>query len=177
MWSPEGEVKRIVMGDDTMKMLIIGNFGVVDRMIAGNFPEPGQWFDFFSAESFSVVNTGMEMFFEPGEFHIYTTKKIEDVKPGLVPWGANFVITALPDELADGHTIYPNPVNSHFTISGLKDGYYSMQILDIHGQSVQRAEVISNNGFQGSIQELPSGFYFLKLTGATQEYNFKLIKN
>jgi glycosidase len=177
LWSPEGEIKRLLLGDDNMKMLIIGNFGVVDHMIAGNFPEPGEWFDFFSGDSYDVVNTGMEMFFEPGEFHIYTTKKIEGVKTGLVPWGANFVITALPEDLASRQTIYPNPVNNHFTISGLKNGQYSMQVLDIHGQPVKHAEISLNSGFQGSIQELPSGFYFLKLTNATEEYTFKLLKN
>jgi len=177
LWTPEGEIKRIVMGDDDMKMVIIGNFGVVDHMIAGNFPEPGEWFDFFSGSSFNVANTGMEMPFEPGEFHIYTTKKIEGVKQGLVPWGANFVITALEDELFARQTIYPNPVNSHFTISGLKNGEYSMQVMDIHGQTLQRAEIRLNNGFQGSIQELPAGFYFLKLSSSTGQYTFKIIKN
>jgi hypothetical protein len=97
IWSPEGEVKRITMGDDQMKLIAIGNFGVTSRTIQGNFPEPTTWYDFFSGESFEVSNTGMEMLFEPGEFHIYTTQKIEDVKQDLVPWGSNFVITTLQE--------------------------------------------------------------------------------
>ena len=176
IWSPEGEVKRITMGDDNMKMLVIGNFGVASKMISANFPEPSVWYDFFSRNSFEVTNTGMEMLFEPGEFHIYTTKKIEGVKENLVPWGANFVITGIDDYEIPQSGIYPNPVYSSIKFSGIPTGHYQMSLHDSNGRKVLDKQVLISPRFESDIDRIPGGIYYLVLSTAEKKYRFKLIK-
>lgn len=177
IWSPESEQKRLTMGNDEMKMLIIGNFGVVHRMIAANFPEPGTWYDFFTGESFDVQNTGMELSFDPGEFHIYTTKKIEDVKSDLVPWGPNFVITSVVDELTSGLTVYPNPVVDQYTIDGVLSGQYRFQLVDLQGRTLQDKFISIDDQFVSSLTGISKGIYQVKLSGSSKNYQFKLLKN
>jgi 1,4-alpha-glucan branching enzyme len=177
LWQPQAEVKRIVMGDDNMKMVVIGNFGVNSRMIAGNFPEPGTWYDFFTGNSFQVSNTGMEMLFEPGEFHIYTTKKIEGVKPNLVSWGSNFIITALDAELNRGLKVYPNPVRTTLQIHGVPEGIYRLRVTDMSGRNMIDQSINYNHTYETNVAGLPGGIYQLSLTGGDQVFSFKIIKN
>jgi 1,4-alpha-glucan branching enzyme len=177
LWAPQGEVKRITMGDEFMKLVTIGNFGVNPRVISGNFPEPGMWFDFFTGNSFEVSNTGMEMLFAPGEFHIYTTKKIEDVKPNLVPWGSNFVITSLGDDLNQKLKVYPNPVHSTIQIQGVPEGAYLMRVTDLSGRNMMEIPIIFNNSFESNFDNLPGGLYQLSLSGESKTYSFKIVKN
>lgn len=176
LWSPEGEVKRITMGNDEMKMLVIGNFGVISRTIPGNFPEPGTWYDFFTGDSFEILNTGLEMRFEPGEFHIYTTKKIEDIKPNLVPWGSNFVITGLSDHVQGNISIYPNPVNDIMKVQGIPEGKYQLNVIDLYGRTAYTRNIEIHDIFETSLSAIPAGLYTLSLVGAGKNYNFKLLK-
>ena len=177
IWEPQSDVKRITMGDDNMKMLVIGNFGVNSKTIAGNFPEPGTWYDFFTGNSFEVSDTGMEMLFDPGEFHIYTTQKIEGIKPNLVPWGSNFVITSLSDDLNQKLKVYPNPVHSTIQISGVPEGAYLMRVSDMSGRSMIERSVIFNRAFETNIDGLPGGLYQLSLTSERKTFSFKIVKN
>jgi 1,4-alpha-glucan branching enzyme len=177
IWSPEGEVKRITMGDDQMKLIAIGNFGVTSRTIPGNFPEPTTWYDFFSGESFEVSNTGMEMLFEPGEFHIYTTQKIEDVKQDLVPWGSNFVITTLQEDIAPQVVLYPNPASDVLRIDGIPSGKYQIQLTDINGRQLMDQFVSIQTSFEKDIADIPNGLYYLTIRGQYKNISMKLIKN
>ncbi len=176
-WSPEGEVKRIVMGDDNMKLVAIGNFGVSSKMISGNFPEPATWYDFFSGESYDITNTGMELLFNPGEFHIYTTQKIEGVKSDLVPWGQNFVITGIEDQVSENIKLYPNPTSDILKINGIPGDIYQLKLQDASGRYLIDKRITFRDYFETSIQSLPNGFYFLTLQGPANNYSFKLLKN
>lgn len=164
------------MGNNEMKMLVIGNFGVISRTIPGNFPEPGTWYDFFTGDSFEILNTGLEMRFEPGEFHIYTTKKIEDIKPNLVPWGSNFVITGLSDHVQGNISIYPNPVNDIMKVQGIPEGKYQLNVIDLYGRTAYTRNIEIHDIFETSLSAIPAGLYTLSLVGAGKNYNFKLLK-
>lgn len=177
IWSPEGEVKRITMGDDNMKLVAIANFGVSSKVISGNFPESTTWYDFFSGESFEVADTGMEMPFEPGEFHIYTTLKIEDVKQDLVPWGSNFVITTLQEDIAPQVVLYPNPASDVLRIDGIPSGKYQIQLTDINGRQLMDQFVSIQTSFEKDIADIPNGLYYLTIRGQYKNISMKLIKN
>ncbi len=177
VWSPENEVKRIEMSDDQMKMLIIGNFGVTNSVVSGNFPAAGIWYDFFTGDSFEITYTNWEMQFEPGEFHIYTTKKIEGIKSDLVPWGSNFIITGLEDNLSPDIIVFPNPSSGKLIVQNIPSGNYRLQIIDITGQVLQNKTVFFNSTFETNIADFPIGFYHLLLSGNNGQYRFKFIKN
>lgn len=176
IWSPQGEIKRIAMGDENMKLIAIGNFGVTNRMIPGNFPEPGTWYDFFTGASYQITNTGMEMNYQPGEFHIYTTQKIEGIKPNLVPWGPNFVITSLGDELGTRANVYPNPANDLVKIDGLPQGNYLLKVINLNGVTLSEHLVEVGQRLEANISALPAGIYYVSLTNQVDAFNFKIVK-
>lgn len=175
IWSPESDVKRITMGDENMKLMVIGNFGVTNKQIAGNFPEPTTWYDFFTGDSFNVADTGMEMLFQPGEFHIYTTEKIEGVKEDLVPWNSNFVITGL-EKISEEIGIYPNPASQTIKANGIEKGLYQLKIQDMTGRTYMNRKVQVGHLFETSIDGIPEGVYLIKLNGPLNSYSFKLVK-
>jgi len=177
IWSPESAVKRMIMGDDNMKLMAIGNFDVTGKMIAANFPEPTTWYDFFTGDAFEVANTGMELLFEPGEFHIYTTQKIEGVKEDLVPWGSNFVVTGIEETLQGKIQLYPNPSKDFLKITGLPSGNYNMNVHDANGRKVLERKAMISQHLEADLQEIPEGIYFLTLQGDQNKFRFKVIKN
>lgn len=176
-WSPVNEVKRIEMSDDQMKMLIIGNFDVTYRVVPGNFQDIGIWYDFFTGDAIEITDTSWEMGFDPGEFHIYTTTKIEGVKSGLVPWGSNFIITGLKDELSANIKVYPNPSSEKVIVQSIPNGNYQLQIIDVSGQVLRSKSVFFNNAIEIGISDFPTGLYQMTLSGIDELYRFKFIKN
>lgn len=176
-WSPVNEVKRIEMSDDQMNMLIIGNFDVIARIVPRNFQDTGIWYDFFTGDSFEITDTSWEMRFDPGEFHIYTTMKIEGVRSGLVPWGSNFIITGLKDELSVNIKVYPNPSSEKVSVQNIPNGIYQLQIIDVSGQVLKNKFVSFSHTLETDVSEFPKGLYQLTLSGIEEHYRFKFIKN
>lgn len=173
-WSTGGEIKRIALESDEIKVLVIGNFGVVANVVPANFPAEGVWFDFFSGESYEVTEGGMNLRFEPGEFHIYTTQKIEGVPTGLVPWGGNFVITSLNEDLPKA-TLYPNPADQYFRIYGIPDGSYRLKIMDIQGRTVMDRSIHFPDQGAIPVGNLKVGCYFTSLSSTERNFTFRLM--
>lgn len=165
------------MSDDQMKMLIIGNFGVTNRVVPGNFQDIGIWYDFFTGDSFEITDTSWELRFEPGEFHIYTTAKIEGVKSGLVPRGSNFIITGMKNELSANIKVYPNPSSEKVIVQNIPNGNYHLQIIDVTGHILKNYTVNFNHTLETNISDFPSGLYQLTLSGINNLYRFKFMKN
>ena len=127
-------------------------------------------------DSFDISDTGMEMLFEPGEFHIYTTQKIEGVTPDLVPWGSNFIITSLEDELPTQVTLYPNPSRDVVQIDGIKPGLYDLDLTNTEGKILRHEIIHVDQSLELSIRQLEAGIYFLKVSNAADIFHFKVIK-
>ena len=72
--------------------------------------------------------------------------------------------------------LYPNPVNSNFTISGLDSSNFQLQIVTIQGQVIKE---ISNfhNEQNVVIDELANGIYYIKINNGTQFKTIKILKN
>jgi hypothetical protein len=119
----------------------------------------------------------MEMLFEPGEFHIYTTQKIEDIKQDLVPWGGNFIITDLKEAPNQNMVLYPNPSNDFVHITGIPSGNYQITLTDISGRQLMDQWVSVNRTYVKDIADIPNGMYYLTIQGNQRNVSFKIIKN
>jgi len=62
--------------------------------------------------------------------------------------------------------LYPNPVKSEFVISGLDQGSYKLQIISIQGQVIKAIDSYLTEE-KVSISSLANGFYFVKMTDAS----------
>jgi 1,4-alpha-glucan branching enzyme len=171
--------KRIQLNSDTLNITIIGNFGVTAGTISPNFQSSGKWYDFFTGDSIDVVDSAEAVTLEPGEFHIYSDKKLTTPGPDI--------ITKIKDNdgLPAEFTLfqnYPNPFNPTTTIKfnipnvvirpslAGKHGMSlrtTLKIYDILGKEI--TTLINENKSPGyyevifDARNLSSGVYFYRL--------------
>ncbi len=89
-----GRARRLVYNTDDIDVVLIGNLDVEELEMSPAFPSTGEWFDYFSGESIDIANTDEMMVLAAGEWHIYTSQKISDGKPGVVKVAQNPVSVA-----------------------------------------------------------------------------------
>ncbi|HCX23979.1 MAG TPA: hypothetical protein DHN29_18805, partial [Cytophagales bacterium] len=95
--SLSGSLKQITIDHTDFKMCIIGNFGTETNTITANFPELGDWFDYFTGESMELEFSNVPVDLAPGEFHIYTNNRQSDGYPNVVEFFTSPVTTAPVD--------------------------------------------------------------------------------
>ncbi len=71
-----GAQKRINLIHGSMSVTVIGNFDVNSANVYPNFPFPGRWYDYINDDSISVANLNDPVFLGPGEYRIYTSKRL-----------------------------------------------------------------------------------------------------
>ena len=96
-------LKSIQLSDTSMDVDIIGNFDVVAGDITPSFQKTGWWYDYFSGDSINVSDVNATINLQPGEYHIYTTKKL--TAPDLVLGTQQHTLNNGLSEFQ----VYPNP--------------------------------------------------------------------
>ncbi|MBN2520225.1 MAG: T9SS type A sorting domain-containing protein [Bacteroidales bacterium] len=104
-------LKSIHINHNDMDVTIIGNFDVKTGKINPQFQKTGTWYDFFSGEQIEVDDVNDTIILKPGEYHLYTSKKLE--KPDILA-SNNY----LPNSLNKQNTfvVWPNPVTENLNI-------------------------------------------------------------
>jgi hypothetical protein len=160
-------LKLIQFADSTMKVDIIGNFGVYQSSMNPSFQQTGTWYDYLSGDSMNVTDRNTFISLAPGEYHIYTTVKLPT--PDLtVPAGVENIDAGLVTNYKLEQN-YPNPFNPSTTIKYLipKAGIVSVKIYDMLGREIKT--LVNKFQLSGSYQiqfdaaDLASGVYFYQL--------------
>jgi hypothetical protein len=68
--------KKLRIRHADMDIVVAGNFNVADRNIAPVFTKTGWWYDYLSGDSLLVDNQFISLPFTPGEYHVWTSKKV-----------------------------------------------------------------------------------------------------
>ena len=92
-----GDVRRLSYNTSGIDLVVIGNFALTSKSIDPKFSQTGWWYNYFSGDSINVSNVSAQISLKPGEWHIYTTKRLAEGQPGVVAVYDNPV------------TISPNP--------------------------------------------------------------------
>lgn len=79
-----GETRRLVFNTNDTDLVVIGNFGLNQNSISPEFTQTGKWYNYFSGDSISVTNISAPMTLKPGEWHIFTSKRMSSGLPGVV---------------------------------------------------------------------------------------------
>ena len=69
-------LKLIQLADSSMKVDIIGNFGVYQASMNPGFQQTGKWYDYFTGDSTNVSDPNAKVSLAPGEYHIYTSVRL-----------------------------------------------------------------------------------------------------
>ncbi len=162
-------VKRIDLYDSTMNVSVIGNFDVISRTNEFSFPSNGYWYEYFTGDSIKIDNNKISIELLPGEFRIYTSKKIPTPKDG------KNLVTSLNNNHVNINgrfnlfQNYPNPFNPVTTITYQipERAKVILKVYDILGREVETlVEEIKEPGqyeikFNG--KNLVSGIYIYKI--------------
>ncbi|AKD05887.1 alpha-amylase [Pontibacter korlensis] len=174
-------VKRITLTGEQMQVFLIGNFDVQQQSQNANFPGAGTWYDYFTGRELHVTNPHAVIVLQPGEFRLYTSQKLEEPVPNLLPW--SHVVLSAEDVLSNGNTVkvYPNPAPAAVTVKveSTYRGIVQLHVLDITGRTVKRIsltkaqEVLQH---QLPLQGMANGLYYLQVVAGDQRYVEKLVK-
>ena len=74
-------VKLIGLNYTDSDVRLAGNFDVVEKTLLPKFSSTGYWYNHFDGDSINVTNTNTTVTLQPGEFAMYTQKKLS----GFVP--------------------------------------------------------------------------------------------
>ncbi|MFB9864816.1 DUF4961 domain-containing protein [Rufibacter immobilis] len=97
-----GELKTVHIQHQDMDVAVLGNFGVTAGTIDPKFQRTGTWYDFVTGESLNVTNVNQNLTLKPGEYRVYTTKRLT----------TQSILLASKEEeksLAKNVVLYPNP--------------------------------------------------------------------
>lgn len=90
-------------------------------------------------------------------------------------WGA--ALSAPSFDLLASVSVYPNPSNTHRINIDTEIVLDEIQLININGQLMQEIKNPRVQGKTYTVENLPSGFYFLKLTSDNQSTTKKVIIN
>jgi len=79
-----GDVRRLSFNTSSTDLVVIGNFSLASKSIDPKFSQTGKWFNYFKGDSINVTNVSSPITLKPGEWHIYTTKRLGEGQPGVV---------------------------------------------------------------------------------------------
>jgi len=177
-----GSTKRIVYNSDGMDVVIIGNFDLQNQSIDPQFTQEGTWYDYLTGDSINVTDVNEAYELTAGEFHIFTSVRLEIPGEDLVPFTVEFQeeITSLSDEFNNDILIYPNPVEDRFTIQidNAKSKDIGINLIDISGRnSFEISPRFLGNEIEVNTSKLRNGIYILELDIGGRSITRKIVLN
>jgi len=174
-------LKSIQLFDPTMNVDVLGNFGLTQASINPTFPQTGMWYEYFTGDSINVSNINDQISLQPGEYRLYTTRKL--ASPGLL-LGVNDIKATGKEPLI---TVYPNPSPGEFTfeIKSTNPTSASVSVFDITGNmiwqnktsiSAEEIQSIKWDGKSGNGSTVPRGIYFVQVRTSISNETVKIIK-
>ena len=94
-----GAMKKIRLRNDTISMVVLGNFDVINGTIIPDFYQTGTWYEFFTGDTLNITNITAPIALKAGEYRIYSNRKLN------FPYG----VDNIPANLTQV-SVAPNPV-------------------------------------------------------------------
>lgn len=155
--------KTIHLRHSEMNVAVQGNFDVTTTAVNNPFPNTGWWYEYFSGDSLLVQDAAAPLMLDPGEYRLYTTKRIE--RPDPLP-----LVTGRPVVVKDRFDleVFPNPSDGRSIVAYQLEhnGRVRLDLFDALGRRVKTiVDAVQPPGHQqiplGS--GLAPGTYLLRL--------------
>ena len=158
--------KAFHLSSTDFNVTIVANFNTTGETFAANFQKVGKWYDYMSGDSITVTNVAATRTYLPGEYHVYTDKRI--VPPAGFITGT--VGTKEFAEQAADFQVYPTPsVSGRFYVGYTlrNGGEVQYDVFNLQGQRVtgSAAKVVPSGSHQEEVSvALPAGAYMVRLS-------------
>ncbi len=153
--SVSAQRKRILLRGTNSDLILIGNFGVVARQMKPYFTKTGMWYEIFSGDSIYIDNKLHTIAVPPGEFRLFSSKKISTA------------VKSPAGNKANTPVIYPNPATDVISVALQdKDEKMDWDIYDLSGNLRMQGRMPGSNTI--NIRKLPEGMYYLLLKRGLQ---------
>jgi glycosidase len=133
-----GTGKRMWLTHSDMNTSVTANFDVQGFDMTPDFHHTGTWYNYMNGEPLEVDETNQTLYYEPGQYYIYTDQPLPIPDLEFVPESGE------PDGIAENDSlqarVYPNPSNGNTFIEYnlSTDRARSIQIRDLTGRMVKR---------------------------------------
>jgi hypothetical protein len=155
-----------------MDAVTLANFRVIHSDINPKFQYPGTWYEYFTGDSIVVVDTEERITFRPGEYRIYTSKRI------MPPHG---FITATEEPRVYEVSLFPNLISNDTRVYGFLPSENEIKLItvaDFCGRAVHVTwEDWQEDGFSVELPTaLASGAYVITVKTRNGFFVGKLVK-
>ncbi|MGE5429309.1 MAG: alpha-amylase family glycosyl hydrolase [Methylococcaceae bacterium] len=164
--SVNGVVKKIQLTLGDHNITLIGNFDVKDQSIVPNFQHTGTWYEFFTGEESAVANVGSSITLKPGEFRLYSDKKLPAFK--------DLATTVLDKTGKSDIRVYPNPVENMVHITA-KEPIQTVELITLDGKTAKKLYGDSVD-FSFNLDTLKAGIYLLRINTQSKVFTEKIVK-
>lgn len=179
----EGKMKRLTVKHADMDVIAVGNFDVAEGSISGNFTRTGKWYEFFKGDSLDIAsgNTGLFLTLLPGEYRLYTSKRI--ARPSFLTSVDGPFIPDGTESIA--FRVYPNPFEEETLISFAGEDEYQPHIVEIfaaEGTPMRIMTVpagiigVTWDGRSNGGNKVACGVYYIRVTSGRLHSVKKIIR-
>lgn len=125
-----GETRRLSFDTPDTDLVVIGNVSMNIRPVNPQFTQTGWWYDYFTGDSINVSNPTADIALKPGEWHVYTSKKMSKGFANIVETYENPVsITPYPFKATETINIR---LNTHKAWPGNTAGLKNANTIYMH---------------------------------------------
>lgn len=168
-----GAIKTISLANADLAVVTYGNFDVVASPATIAFPGTGVWYNYFTGTTLNVTSASMALTLQPGEYAVYTSKKLTNTALATRP----------APTAAFGLSLAPNPAAGTTTIRYELPAAAtaSLAVQNLLGQTIrQLAPARQAAGAQTQVlplQGLAPGVYLVRLQAGDLTQTTRLLVN
>lgn len=128
-----GAIKTLAINDDSLKVVVVGNFDLSAKTVTVNFPIAGTWYSYLTKTSINVSGASASVTLQPGEYHVYLNKDLSNTLVTSIFTPSNNIMTG-------EFKLYPNPVKNGSILKYelKKAGEVYIEIQDINGSKISK---------------------------------------
>ena len=172
-----GAAKSLHVSDADLSVTIVGNFGVTETTINPQFQQAGTWYDYLTGSTLAVTDPNALLTLQPGQYAVYTSKKIINTPTAVLPTKApqpagSLALSAAPNPAGTSATL-------HYTLSAAAPTV-SLTVQNLLGATVRTVAVPARQAAGAHelalpVQNLANGVYILRLSAGQQQQTTKLV--
>ncbi len=150
-------MKSIILRDESMDVVMLGNFDVLEKEIIPNFTTTGTWYEYWTGDSLVVTDGGAPITLIEGEYRLYTSKKLPS------PPFLGIHDPYLQDNETSYAWFYPNPTTGILHIK-TNEKELHVVVFDQSSRQLIQMTIFGKAKSTLDLGLLKPGMYFIRFT-------------